>query len=102
MSCWTNLDLQGSKMEKECVFPKYVWMKSTALALLSVKGDKAEYYRDAGHWSVKVRMQDGKIVACGNKGHLEHANRKDLVECTKDEWLADNSGYVNDFKNGDD
>lgn len=71
--------------------PDYVRLGETAL----IKSGPNEYYRPAGCWKIEdefffqVHQVSPNVV-----WQLKHAVGKPLIEITREEFLADNHGYV--------
>ena len=73
------------------IFPEYI--KSDKLGNCCMRkeqdlGGSAEYYRDAGDWSMVVTEEVGVLV--GAPLETKHV----WVACTEEEWGDDNKGYV--------
>ena len=79
-------------------FPKYIWYKTkygydNALKLVKVKNDgTAKYWRNAGMYSAIARIEDGKIMV-----QILHYTPIEYVECTEQDWMEDNRGYLEDM-----
>jgi hypothetical protein len=61
----------------------------------NVKDGYNIYYRDAGHWNVEVEIKDGKLFCVNGKKHnMDHCDGRELVECTAQDWMKSNQGYL--------
>jgi len=68
---------------------KYVKLLETEMKL-----DGDEYYRNAGNWSVKYKIIDGKLLSWHwNQGH-NWLHRIELIPITKKEWEKGNRRYI--------
>lgn len=75
-------------------FPKHAKLGGDNGCAVVHQGD-GKYWRHAGHWEVRARWRDGKLVcACDEDDCMAHANGTELVECTAEEWAQDNKGYL--------
>lgn len=75
--------------------PKYVTLKGTALRL---KGEEwfagmpnCMYYRDAGQWSVRFEVRDGKVFS---KSPMKHLDNVELIPIDAAAYKKDNKGYI--------
>ncbi len=83
--------------------PKYVTMgKSSALRLYNSHGDGdtqgyAEYYRDAGNWSVDIRIdkKTGKLYSVSMYEDTPWLNGVELIPISRKKWADDNGKYIN-------
>lgn len=60
------------------------------------KNDIAEYYRDAGAWSVDIRIDKvtGKVYSVCNCQDTPWLHNVELIPTTYDDWKKDNEGYL--------
>jgi len=80
--------------------PDYVWFSKVGRCAMRKQASSfvpkeivpnIEYYRDAGMWSVYVKIVEGKLLSVWQD---MQGNNHDLIPCTKEEWEKDNEGYV--------
>jgi hypothetical protein len=70
--------------------PKFIkWKDSNGLHMRLKNG---EYYRDGGLWSTGFKIVGDKIYSVFPS--MPRLHNKELIECTEEEWLEDNKGYV--------
>ncbi len=89
--------------------PKYVRMngKESSTCLRFIRGELVHhhngsktrtpdtYFKDAGHWEVRIEERDGKLFSAdAYSGKHPQLVGHELVPCTKEEWKKDNGGYV--------
>lgn len=77
-------------------FPKYAIISNTTMRLLNFEGDRATYYRDAGHWQILVvRVQRGSCQTELRTRHdYAHLNDVRVVPITKKQWFKENGSYL--------
>ena len=74
---------------KKNQFPEFANINGTAVRHVG----NGVYFRDAGNWKLDSGYANGKLTAkCPDMPWI-HEN--ELIEITRDEWEADNEGYVN-------
>lgn len=73
-------------------FPKYVRIGDGCCLILRGEFDEiADYYRDAGAWSVEAAWVNGKLIT---ESSVSSIDDKVLTEVSEKEWREDNKGYV--------
>jgi hypothetical protein len=76
-------------------FPKYIWHKTkygydNALKLVTVGNDgTAKYWRNAGLYTAKAEFVEDKLMI-----RILHYIPVEYVECTEQDWMEDNRGYL--------
>lgn len=76
-------------------FPKYIWHKTqygydNALKLVTVGNDgTAKYWRNAGLYTAKAEFVENKLMV-----RILHYDPIEYVECTEENWMEDNRGYL--------
>lgn len=91
-----NLVTESINKNRAPMYVKVVLSEDRKIALRLING--WEYYRDAGNWDCSFKYVDGQMVASSSHEGLDG---KPLVSCTKKEWLEDNAGYVDEYKDKD-
>ena len=73
-------------------YPRFIKGKEngTALRLLEKHQNKAEYYRDGGHYSLSV-YKEGERIYCH---HPLTGKKTEMEECTYSYWKSDNGDYA--------
>lgn len=99
----TKIELQRAKLAlrlivdgediNEVQLPHYVSLEGTALRLTN-DGEDEMYWRDAGGWGTNFKYKKGKLVS--DISHIENIHNKELIPITKEQYNAQNSGYVNE------
>ncbi len=75
-------------------FPKYVRLGDSEGSALIHEG-KGVYHRPAGQWSVTAESDYGSLAVSKTQGRpMKHAAGLPLIECTEQEYLDSNAGYV--------
>lgn len=88
-------------MKKEIEIPRYITIGKNGTAMKrtgSYKNGRYEYtkyWRDAGHWGLSAKVVNGKLL-CAGKGSTKHLNKIELLECSHEHWMIDNTGYIGD------
>lgn len=74
-------------------YPSYIKDKNGKNCLRLTDPKKPTYYRDGGRWSVNAKINaNGELVSvCG---HMRKLSGIVYEECTYDEWVESNKGYV--------
>ena len=76
-------------------FPKYIWHETkygydNALKLVNVGNDgTAKYWRNAGLYTAKAEFVEDKLMI-----RILHYDPIEYVECTEQDWMEDNRGYL--------
>jgi len=86
-------------MKDKFILPKYVRIlyPDGQLGTSLILEDDNTYYRPAGVWSVTFKVDSNKIIITGiaDKKWMKHLHDLELVETTKEFFMKDNEGYVN-------
>lgn len=81
-------------------FPMFVILKGVTLRFIG----NSTYHRDAGLWNVYAQWQNNKLLCSSstmqdsrfddNDKNIHHIYDTELIECTMEEWMQDNEGYL--------
>lgn len=85
--------------EQYTKLPKYVSLNGSFLRLHNPEHNQfpgwkeyyAEYFRDAGLWSVNIKIKEGVVYSSSS---MDWLNDIELVSVTYEEWYQSNKGSV--------
>ena len=59
-------------------------------SVLRYRLKEQDYYKDAGCWSIKFTMKEGKVFAKSSYWQVEHFDGLEMKPSTESEWRKDN------------